>query len=143
MKSIKYAAFYHFVNFLITIVLNDLYEWQGKYFFLAFTSYLIPNLIGVCISFCFVLIFQKISFNVVKFILPISFFISNELSYLIFENQWMFFGLFPNEIPSNVNEVNKIYYILISTSGLLSSVITYSVSLRANKNEPESNGARL
>lgn len=123
MEKIKVIILFNISNLFASVIINNLYDWQGRYFMLGLMSYLYPNIIGLGLNLILLYIFKSANHLLLVFILPIAFFISNEFSYLISENHIIFFSLFQNKVPANQVQVNRIYDIITSTSALISSVI--------------------
>ena len=126
-RIIRGSLLFHTVNLVLTIILNNIYDWQGRYFMLGFVAYLLPNLIGLPLNIIIIFFVYKLfKVNILKnILLPIIFFSVNEICYAIIEKEVIFFGLFrtpslPNSIP-----VDNIFYILTSSSAIVSAILVF------------------
>jgi hypothetical protein len=128
MQRILYLIiFYHIANILLTSILCNLYDWQGRYFLQGLTVYILPNILGFIFNSIAGLLLYKtaLKFYVIRIALAVTFFLINEICYLIIENEIVLFGLMMNQNSENIIPIDSTQYFFISLSGLVSSIIIF------------------
>jgi len=120
---------FHILNISLALILSNMYDWQGAYFMLGLTIYMLPNIIGLAVNFILVGLFieKVITVNAVmkSWLIPVILFIGSEIGFLLYEKHIIFFGLLRSKTTDGINAVSQTYYILISLSAFISAFISY------------------
>lgn len=127
MKQFNQIPLFHLLNLFLTICFNNIYDWQGRYFLLGLSTYVLPNFIGLILNYIIFFIVRNIikNFQFLFLLLPIMLFFTNEVAYYLTEGHFVFFGLATPLTKPNIIPVDNTSNLLISMASLLSTIIIF------------------
>jgi hypothetical protein len=121
LKAIKTTSLYFLCNLVLLFVTNNLYQYEGQWFFWALITFTIPNIIGFFLHLPIQFILSKISMGLTLQIL--GFFLINEFAFGVYERRIIFFGLLNRINNPDYNPIDTIPFVLISCCSLASASI--------------------
>ena len=126
-KIFKITVCFQFLNILLLVILENVYDWQGQYFMLGLISNVPPNILALVLNLISVSLTTKYFYKGVKnfyfYFFPY-FYLTNELSFTIFKQEPILFGFLVKNSP-NIITVDKTYFIFISLTPFLAFSILY------------------
>jgi hypothetical protein len=129
--KLKSVLTFSIVNSLLLLIINNLYDWQGNYFILGFIDVVIPNFISLAMATFTVIVIKELLNKPLW--LTLLLIVVNELAFAVYERRIVFFHLFDYKTPENIIPVDSNYFIIISTSGVASAIITMIYSQKWKK----------
>lgn len=125
MAFFRNVILYQVLNIVIFIIADNIYDWAGNYFMLMLEGTLIPNLISFVLITGVIAVFSrmKLASNSLRIIGIITSFLMNALAWGLSEHKIILFGLFYHESDPLIIPIDKMHFVLISSTSLVASLI--------------------